>query len=67
VLQRVAELSPECSSSAYRFHARVINEVTEGINTKIKLLKRIAYGLHDFAHIGARILMEFAPEIAIPS
>ena len=39
------------------FRDRVTNGVTEGINTKIKLLKRIAYGLPKFAHIRARILM----------
>lgn len=48
------------------FHARLTNGVTEGINTKIKLLKRIAYGLPNFAHIRARILMELAWEVAFP-
>jgi transposase len=48
------------------FCDRVTNGVTEGINTKIKLLKRIAYGLPNFAHIRARILMEFASEMAFP-
>jgi len=48
------------------FHARVTNGVTEGINTKIKLLKRMAYGLSNFAHLRARILMVFAPEAPSP-
>ena len=48
------------------FRDRVTNGVTEGINTKIKLLKRLAYGLPNFAHIRARILMEFASEMALP-
>jgi transposase len=48
------------------FRDRVTNGVTEGINTKIKLLKRIAYGLPNFAHIRARILMECASEMAFP-
>ncbi len=45
---------------------RVTNGVTEGSNTTIKLLKRIAYGLPNFAHIRARILMECASEMAFP-
>ena len=48
------------------FRDRVTNGVTEGINNKITLLKRIAYGLPNFAHIRARILMEFALEGAFP-
>lgn len=48
------------------FRDRVTNGVTEGINTKSKLLKRIASGLPNFAHIRARILMEFASERAFP-
>ena len=48
------------------FHARVTNGVTEGINIKIKLLKRMAYGLSNFAHLRARILMVFAPEAPSP-
>jgi transposase len=48
------------------FRARVTNGVTEGINTKIKLLKRLAYGLPHFAHIRARILLAFTPVAALP-
>jgi hypothetical protein len=48
------------------FRDRVTNGVTEGINTKIKLLKRLAYGLPDFAHIRARILLAFSPEVTSP-
>jgi hypothetical protein len=42
------------------FYDRVTNGVTEGINTKIKLLKRMAYELSNFAHLRVRILMAFA-------
>ena len=42
------------------------NGVTEGINNKIKLLKRIAYGLPNFAHLRARILIEFTSELSSP-
>ena len=42
------------------------NGVTEGINNKIKLLKRIAYGLPNFAHLQARILIEFTSELSSP-
>jgi transposase len=48
------------------FRDRVTNGPTEGINNKIKLIKRIAYGLPNFAHIRARILMAFAPEVTSP-
>jgi transposase len=48
------------------FRDRVTNGVTEGINTKIKLLKRLAYGLPNFAHIRARILLAFNPEAPSP-
>ena len=48
------------------FRDRVTNGVTEGINTKIKLLKRVAYGLPNFAHIRARILLAFNPEATSP-
>ena len=48
------------------FHARVTSEVTEDINTKIKLLKRLAYGLPNFAHLRARILMAFTHEATAP-
>jgi hypothetical protein len=42
------------------FRDRVTNGVTKGINNKIKLLKRMAYGLPNFAHLRARILLAFA-------
>jgi transposase len=45
---------------------RATNDVTEGINTTIKLLKRMAYDLPTFAHLRARILLAFAPEAASP-
>jgi transposase len=48
------------------FRDRVTNGVTEGINTKIKVLKRVAYGLLNFAHIRARILLAFTPEVRSP-
>jgi transposase len=48
------------------FRDRVTNGATEGMNTKIKLLKRVAYGLPNFAHIRARILLAFAPVAALP-
>jgi transposase len=48
------------------FRDRVTNGVTEGINTKIKLLKRLAYGLPNFSHIRARILLAFNPVAALP-
>jgi transposase len=49
------------------FLERVTNGVTEGINTKSKLLKRIAYGLSSFVHLQARILLAFAPEALSPT
>lgn len=48
------------------FRDRVPNGVTEGINNTIKLLKRMTYGLPNFAHLRARILMASAPEVASP-
>jgi transposase len=48
------------------FRDRVTNGVTEGINTTIKLIKRVAYGLPNFAHLRARILMAFAYEATAP-
>ena len=48
------------------FRDRVTNGVTEGINTKIKLLKRMAYGFPNFAHIRARILLAFTPQGTLP-
>jgi transposase len=48
------------------FRDRVTNGVTEGINTKITLLKRVAYRLPNFAHLRARILLAFIPEAASP-
>ena len=48
------------------FRDRVTNGVTEGINNRIKLIKRSTYGLPNFAHIRARILMAFAPEVTSP-
>jgi transposase len=48
------------------FRDRVTNGVTEGINTTIKLLKRVAYGLPNFAHLRARILLALNPEATLP-
>ena len=48
------------------FRDRVTKGGTEGINTKIKRLKRVAYGLPNFAHIRARILLAFSPEVRSP-
>jgi transposase len=48
------------------FRDRVTNGVTEGINTKIKLRKRIAYGLPNFVHLRARILIAFTSVAALP-
>jgi transposase len=48
------------------FRDRVTNGVTEGINTTIKLLKRVAYGLPNFTHLRARILLAFTPVAALP-
>jgi transposase len=48
------------------FRDQVTNGVTEGINTKIKLLKRVAYELPNFAYIWAHILLAFTPEVTSP-
>jgi transposase len=45
---------------------RVTNGPTEGINNKMKRMKRTASGLPNFAHIRARVLMAFAPAVTSP-
>lgn len=42
------------------FEHRTTSGVTEGINTKIKLIKRKGYGFHDFDHFRLRLLSCFA-------
>lgn len=41
------------------FEHRTTSGVTEGINTKIKLIKRKGYGFHDFKHFRLRLLSCF--------
>lgn len=41
------------------FEHRTTSGVTEGINTKIKLIKRKGYGFHDFDHFRLRLLACF--------
>ena len=41
------------------FNQRRSNALTEGINNKIKLIKRIAYGMPNFINFSARILSTF--------
>jgi transposase len=49
------------------FPARVTNGMTEGMHKKIKLRKRMAYGLPNCAHRRARILLAFPqPETSPP-
>lgn len=48
------------------FLVRLTNGPVEGIINKIKLIKRMAYGLPNFSHIRARILLEFAPARSPP-
>jgi transposase len=48
------------------FHDWVTTGVTAGTNAKIKLLKRMADGLPNFAHLRARILLVFLPETTSP-
>jgi len=44
----------------------VTTGVTAGINNKSKVLKRVAYSLPNFAHLQARLLMEFTSAMASP-
>lgn len=43
---------------------RVTNAVTEGINTKIKLLKRLSYGIPNLIHYMKRLILAFRPELS---
>jgi transposase len=43
------------------FHNRLTSGVMEGINNKIKLIKRQAYGFTNFDHLRIRLLAGFAP------
>lgn len=43
------------------FEHHTTSGVTEGINTKIKLIKRQEYGFHDFDHFRLRLLSCFEP------
>jgi transposase len=40
------------------FHARLSSGFVEGMNNKLKLLKRLAYGYRNFAHFRLRVLVE---------
>jgi len=40
------------------FHARLSSGMVEGLNTKLKLIKRLAYGYRNFAHFRLRVLVE---------
>jgi len=40
------------------FHDRLTSGFVEGINTKLKLIKRLAYGYRNFAHFRLRVLVE---------
>jgi transposase len=40
------------------FHERLTSGVVEGLNTKLKLLKRRAFGYRNFAHFRLRVLVE---------
>jgi transposase len=40
------------------FHDRLTSGMVEGLNTKVKLIKREAYGFRNFEHFALRILME---------
>ena len=41
------------------FHERVTSGMMEGINNKIKLIKRQAYGFTNFNHLRMRLLVAF--------
>lgn len=41
------------------FHERKSNGILEGINNKIKLIKRMAFGMTNFYHLSGRILSAF--------
>ena len=43
---------------------RITNAVTEGINTKIKLLKRMSYGIPNLIHYMKRLILAFRPELS---
>jgi len=40
------------------FHARLSSGFVEGMNNKLKLIKRMAYGYRNFAHFRLRVLVE---------
>ena len=40
------------------FHERLTSGVVEGLNNKLKLLKRRAFGYRNFAHFRLRVLVE---------
>ncbi len=40
------------------FHDRLSSGVVEGMNNKLKLIKRLAYGYRNFAHFRLRVLVE---------
>ena len=40
------------------FHNRLTSGKVEGLNTKVKVVKRCAYGFRNFAHFALRILAE---------
>lgn len=42
---------------------RITNAVTEGINTKIKLFKRMSYGFRNITHYMKRIMLAFHPPL----
>ncbi|WEG73032.1 transposase [Vagococcus intermedius] len=37
------------------FASRILNGVTKGLNNKIKVIKRVAYGYRNFYHFHSRI------------
>lgn len=43
---------------------RLTNAVTEGINTKIKLLKRMSYGISNLVRYMKRLILAFRPELS---
>ncbi len=40
------------------FQDRLISGFVEGMNNKLKLIKRLAYGYRNFAHFRLRVLVE---------
>jgi len=48
------------------FDERLTSGFVEGMNNKIKLLKRIAFGFRNFDHFALRVRIECAPAAVLP-